>query len=51
MVIGEALVTPHQNLFALVSVGSITADSITSSGETREGKSRGSHCWIGWIIS
>ena len=41
MVIREALITPHQNLLTVVSVGSIASNPKVNSGETGERQSRG----------
>ena len=51
MVVGETLVTPCQDLFAGIGVGGVAPDAEMDGRETRVGKSRGRHCWNGWVIS
>ena len=50
VVVREALVTLCQDLLALVGIGSIATNPIVDSRETGEGKSRGRHCWYGWVM-
>ena len=44
MVVGEALITPRQNLLARVGVGGVAPDTETDGRETRVGKSGERHC-------